>query len=301
MEARLERMWLLDPEQFDPMKDARGRERIERTMQLILASINIKDGLAVADLGCGYGEISRRLSKLKAKITAADAAANALKKVKELGSDSLELIQECLPNTKLKDSSYDLIICTEVIAYLNANDYRLFFSELSRLVKPEGRILFSTPLDIYSESPLERLTLLAETELKIEDWVFSYHYLQLRLLDFFKAPSRFYKGWKESSYRKKQLEERFGIGNWWYRCNSTPILAPAWLLVSWACKPICHLLEQNRSLLLGLEKICRFFWDTAGISHVIFIAQRRPLEEPTKIQAAEMKTQERPKKREVWE
>lgn len=298
--AKLERLWMLDPEQFNPHRNATERERIQRTLSLIKSYLPIKQKM-IADLGSGFGELSRQLRDEGGKVLAMDVASNALKKLKELGAESIEIVQDCLPNTKLKDCSYDLVLSTDVIAYLDPKDFRLFFSELSRLIKPEGYVVCSTPLDIYSEDPIERFSSIAETEFKIVEWVFSHHYLQLKILKFCRAPGRFVKGWQDPSYRAERLKNRSGFSNWWYVVNSSTLPAIFWFPISLAFRPLCYLLEQNRSMLLFLEKVCSFFWDTSGISHAIFIAQRRPLEEPTKSEIEGMKTQERPQKRQIWE
>ena len=100
--------------------------------------------------------------------------------------------QQCLPHTTLQEEHYDLVISTDAIAYLQQDDFRLYFSELARLVKPQGSLICSTPIDIHSEDALERFIHLAETEFEIEKWVFSYHAYFIRLTRLLASPlSRF--------------------------------------------------------------------------------------------------------------
>ena len=155
-------------------------------------------------------EIFKKLHQAGAQVLYVEAAANAIKYVELRGLSKLGISvkQAALPKTQLPDDAYDLVICLDVIADLPPEDFRLAVAELSRIVKSSGYVLCSTPIDIDSEDALERFSGLISTEFKIHEWKLSYHSLYLRLLDFLKAPKRFYKGWKEKDYLAKQLKSR---------------------------------------------------------------------------------------------
>ncbi|MBA2727277.1 MAG: class I SAM-dependent methyltransferase, partial [Parachlamydiaceae bacterium] len=120
----------------------------------------------------------------------------------------------------------------------------------------------------------------------------------IRISNFFKAPARFANAWKDHQYRKQQLSKRSGFGKWWYSMNTSKFLGWFWSGMQYLAYPIVSILENNRTVLLGLEKICRFLWTDSGISHAIFIGQRRPLIPPTK---EELLAIEPKHKRQVWE
>lgn len=296
MQAKYERIWLLKPEQCDSTRNCMERERLERTYHLIQDYFHIA-GKRIVDLGCGDGKLAKRLRNEDGIVQAVDIASNALKCLQQDHAEGIEVIQAALPETSLPDNGYDLVISTDVIAELNVSDHRLFFAELARLVKSTGYVVCSTPLDIHSEGALQRLAELAHTEFNIIQWVYSYHALYLRLLDFLSSPGCFVKAFRDNSYRQSELQARMGFSRIWFKCNSMLAAALLWIPISYLTDPLTKRLKQSRYTLLKLEKVCRFFSDINGISHVIFIGQRRPLEIPVPRQHPV----ERSKKREVWE
>ncbi len=296
-QAKFERLWLIAPEQFGSGKNCMELERIERTMQLICEMVQLKGCLA-ADLGCGDGELSRRLRDGGATVDAVDIASKAGEALKTHGMTNITFHQDYVPNTTLRDDFYDLVVSTEMVALLPHQEHRLYLSELARLVKPEGLTVCSTSLDMHSEDPLHTFSSLTDTEFKVEKWVVSHHRLYLRLLDFFAAPARFAKASKDREYRSLKLEERRGFSLRWFGWNSSKVAGLFWSIIQWVSNPFAHLLRRSRGLMLFLEKICRGIWSDRGITHAIWIGHRRPLEEETPVEQRPMETKH---KKQVWE
>lgn len=295
MRAKFERLWHLYPEQFDPRRNSMEEERIERTWHLLSEFVNPTDQLAV-DLGCGMGLLSQRLTEAGANVHAVDVATTALKKAESLIPRVASVSQDCLPKTLLKDDAYDIVLCTDVIAYLQPSEFRLFMAELSRLVRREGFVVCSTPIDFNSEDAVERFAELAETEFTVQKWVFSYHRLYIRLCALFEAPSLYVQAKSDPGYRFEQLNKRSGFGRAWFCLNSSPIPSLFWRGIQWMIHPVFQFLKHNRFLMFKLEKICHAIWDEAGISHAIFIAKRRPLTMTPEKPPEEMKH-----KKQLWE
>lgn len=295
-QAKLERLWLQNPEQFNSLRNCMERERINRTWNLLISSTSLRH-LKIADLGCGDGLLTERLSQQGADVDAIDIAAQPLEILKKKSLPCVKVLQDYLPRTALKDSSYNLVISTDVIAYLPRDQHRLYFSELARLMKPNGHVLCSTPLDINSEDAFQRFSSLTATEFLVERWVLSYHYLFLRLKDFLEAPKRFAQAGKEPDYRRRELNKRFSLNHYWFKINSTPLISKCWSVGAFLVSPLVSFVNQNTFILLNLEKISRFIWNERGISHAIFIGIRRPIviEEPAPQEF------ERKHKKQVWE
>lgn len=294
--AKFERIWLTDPESFNPMRNAMERERIARTLELTNESFSAS-GKKIADLGCGCGTLTIRLSEQGALMHAVDIASNALKRVQEAKIQNVTMSQDYVPETSLQDNAYDAVICTDLIAYLDPIQYRLFFSELARLIHSQGYVICSTAVDIDSDA-LQRFAGLAETEFKIEKWILSYHALYIRLHTILTAPSRYCRAWKEPEFKQKELSHRKRLSRKWFQLNSSPVLAKAWSIVNYPLQPLVNKLEQSRSILIGLENICKFIWSDSGISHALFIGTRKPLIETP---PEDTLPQERKYRKEVWE
>jgi len=297
VQAEFERLWNRNPKQFDPLRNCMERERLKRTFAMIEEDFNLS-GKLVVDLGCGRGVFSRRLQDGGAIVDAVDIAKNALKSLEEEDTRNIRSIHDYVPSTKLEDDRYDLVVCTDLIAYIKPREHRLTINELARLVKREGYIICSTPIDIHSEDAIERFAALAETDLEILQWRFSYHCLYIRFLDFFEAPRRFARARKDKTYCEKALNDRHHLARWWFKVNSLPVIGDFWGIAKYLTSPVANWVKQSRTVLLGLEKVCRLFWSESGISHAIFMARRRPLVEPTPVESQPI---ERKKKRTVWE
>jgi 2-polyprenyl-3-methyl-5-hydroxy-6-metoxy-1,4-benzoquinol methylase len=273
-EAKYERIWLTRPKRFDPNSNAIGRERIKTTLAVI-EQLTDPEGLEIIDIGCGCGPLARALAEKGAKVTASDIAQNALKRIPE--HPNIEKKQDALPITAFEDDKYDLCLCAEVIAELDHRDFRLAIAELCRVIKPEGQVLCSTPIDIYSEDAFDRFAALAETEFKIHTWMTNHYALYLKMLHFFKAPSKFFNAWHDKNRREEGFKHRHGLYLWWFKINSTTIPALIWAPIKIILSPLVYFLEQNRLCMKFFEKLCRFFQQDRGISHATFIGKRRPI------------------------
>jgi 2-polyprenyl-3-methyl-5-hydroxy-6-metoxy-1,4-benzoquinol methylase len=296
-QARFDRLWLTNPEQFNPLRNAIGKERLRRTLELIESKTTIQGKTAV-DLGCGSGIFCQYLRDAGASVDAIDISNNALKNLQETNSQGITAKQDFVPFTTLNDSSYDIVVSMELIGYLEPKEHRLYFSELARLVKDEGYVISSTAIDLGTEGAVQTFGALVETEFTIAAWKFSYNALAIHIADFLKGPERFAKAWQDPTYRKEQLAKRRNIGKYWFKLNSSKIVGSIWRALSIITRPIAHAFENSKSLMTVLEKICRPLWGESGISHIMFIGQRRPLIPPT---AEELQVNVPKQKRHVWE
>lgn len=294
-EAHFNHLWETEPQQFCPFRNCMEALRIKRTAELFQE--RDLNGKKTADLGCGYAVLAKKMAEKGASVDAVDIADIPLQRLEKKNS-AIHPLKEYVPHTRLADQDYDLVLCTELIGDLPKEEYRLFFSELCRLIKPEGRVICSTLLDVYTEGAIQQFASLAETEFTIEKWVLSYHYLWTLLLNFFKAPERFVKAAKDPVYRAQEIGKRRSIYRFWFKLNSAFLPSLFWRVGKWAFYPFTLLLKKSTTLLLMLESISRFFWQEEGISHAIFLAKRRPLFEPP---PPDQQPIERRTKKIVWE
>ena len=162
----------------------------------------------------------------------------------------------------------------------------------------DGLVACSTALDIDTEDPLERFAALGETEFIIDQWALSYHRLLIQLCRFFATPATFIKASRDQEMRRKEMEKRALFSRWWFRWNSTALMALIWRLINIAAAPLASGLRQNNHIMNVLERITKFFWSQSGISHALFIGRKRPLTFPL---PADKTPREMKHKRQVWE
>ena len=197
-ESLSETKWIQDPSQFNPYLTALKRDYFQKVKACFNESIA---GKSCVDLGSGSGMLSQFLADHGANVTAVDISKAALKTIED---PRIRKEQHFIPYTTLLDEEFDYVVATNLIAELPEAEHRLFFSELSRIVKPDGKILLSSPLDINSEDALQKLIYLTETEFEIDTIDLSYHRLYIRGLQFFK---KFCNWYEESDFILKTLEK----------------------------------------------------------------------------------------------
>ncbi len=180
-QAKMERLLYEEPDFLDVHKCCLQTLRIQRTLKAITLKMSLK-GKRIADLGAGGGELTHLLSMEGAFVDATDVATNALKYMQERNILKAKIIHDCLPHSKLQDSTYDVVICADVIADMPLNTHRILMSDLARMVKADGFIILSTELDFSTDYPLEHFENLAGTEFTIKECITCYHKLFIQCL-----------------------------------------------------------------------------------------------------------------------
>ncbi len=196
LQANLDRDWK-DRADLDSAWEQMRLERIMSVTQLIPVQ-----GKSIVDLGCGRGDIAVRLQQSGATVLAVDLSDKALALLKEKYNDQVMTRQDLIPYTNLEDDKYDIVISTDVIAEIDAREHPVYMSELYRLMKPEGRVICSTPVDVYSVDATQRFRALAERDFIVHTWRYSYHRLLIQLVD----RIGFLKGLKRSKRAIAALE-----------------------------------------------------------------------------------------------
>ena len=105
----------------------------------------------IADIGCGSGTV---LSLLRAqhigqRLIGVDlsAASLAALRTRHAGDPALVFQVGSIDATGLDSASCDLVICTETLEHLFPADFTAGLAEISRVLKPGGRLLASVPLE----------------------------------------------------------------------------------------------------------------------------------------------------------
>ncbi len=99
-------------------------------------------GLSVLELGGGIAELSRRLQKRGMKVTFVDLSESNIRRAKTLGFVAHKLDLNCgLPI--FNNEQFDGVVMLEIIEHVVAVEFLL--SEVSRVLKPGGFVILSTP------------------------------------------------------------------------------------------------------------------------------------------------------------
>ncbi|HNV71659.1 MAG TPA: class I SAM-dependent methyltransferase [Candidatus Ozemobacteraceae bacterium] len=100
------------------------------------------------DLGCGSGREMAALATLGTRVWGADSSMEMLHEIQVSYPEFRDqLIQCCLP-TRLpfRTASFELLLSVSVLMHLDIYDIPFVFSECRRVLKNQGKFLFSVPL-----------------------------------------------------------------------------------------------------------------------------------------------------------
>ncbi|MDC7217887.1 MAG: class I SAM-dependent methyltransferase, partial [Spirochaetales bacterium] len=107
------------------------------------------EGKTVLDLGCASGEHSRHLAKQGAHVTAIDISQTMIEILQQQSIENLSCYVQDLSNglPTEQDASFDIVISALTIHYLK--DLDLLFTDISRVLKPNGLFIFSTHHPVF--------------------------------------------------------------------------------------------------------------------------------------------------------
>ncbi|MDP9170898.1 MAG: methyltransferase domain-containing protein, partial [Acidobacteriota bacterium] len=107
----------------------------------------VHPGNSVLDAGCGSGYGAAALAAM-APVTAVDIAADAIRHARRhFASPAIRFLQAACESLPFADGSFDLVTAFEVIEHLER--WRELLTESSRVLKPGGVLLVSTPNKAY--------------------------------------------------------------------------------------------------------------------------------------------------------
>ena len=110
-----------------------------------LGNENVK-GKRILDLGCGYGWCEKSLLLKGAKeIVGVDISISDIEIAKKLKNKSLHFYVASATKLPFKYSSFDTVVCWEVLEHLVRGTENLLFKEVHRVLKPGGYLFLSTP------------------------------------------------------------------------------------------------------------------------------------------------------------
>ena len=115
-----------------------------KRLDIIRDMVAERSGMKIIEIGSGGGHVLRMFSR--SKLTANDVSGVFLNTAKKnLEGYDAEFIKGEINKLKLPESSFDRVICTEVLEH--TKDPTLILEEIARIVKPDGRAVITVPND----------------------------------------------------------------------------------------------------------------------------------------------------------
>src|SRR5258708_27096902 len=101
-------------------------------------------GKRVLEIGCNTGYGTKILSQICSEIVGVDLSVNALQVAAErYAGDNIEYLRIDGITLPFEDAAFDLVISFQVIEHIS--NYETYLSELKRVLKPDGLVIFTTP------------------------------------------------------------------------------------------------------------------------------------------------------------
>ena len=122
--------------------------RYDLYIKILESILPTEEKIKILDIGCALGDFTKRVWQLdpKNEIYGIDISENAIAMVSK-EYPNMKFKVESLPELSFRDNSFDLILCLEVLYYLNAEDRIKSLENIRRVLKPGGYLLFSGVLD----------------------------------------------------------------------------------------------------------------------------------------------------------
>lgn len=250
---------------------ARNGYQLFRHEQLITVLMTAVGGLSgrMLDLGCGTGELT---SKLAMEFRLEDAVGTDF--VPEIIDYAKTIHPELcfrvdsLPKIGCPSASFDLVVASEVLYYLDRGMRRDAMIEICRLLRPGGILLFSSALgDGYFQRDTVRAYVETRLEILSVSWQYNslYHWLTRPLQQ---AHSLRHVLCSGSQVSRKSVQARLDRLKWLLR-------RPGFLAL---LKCVCRIggaVERSRALPGLMNWVCRWL-PLLGPSNVTIVA-RKPL------------------------
>ena len=127
----------------------RVQQYLESEIRHLLGRIGPED--AVLELGCGYGRVAVRLAERAKSVVGVDVAEESLALARTLAGPDVRcefLLMDAL-HMSFQDGSFDVVACIQNgICAFGASQSELL-REALRVVRPGGRVIFSTYSDAF--------------------------------------------------------------------------------------------------------------------------------------------------------
>lgn len=116
-------------------------------------ALQFVEGMRVLDAACGTGYGSAILAQRAAAVTGIDISEEAIEYANsKYGNDTIDFKVASIDQLPFDDHCFDVVVSFETLEHVDETTQHNFLKEITRVIKPEGILIISTPNhDIYKK------------------------------------------------------------------------------------------------------------------------------------------------------
>src|SRR5258708_3411169 len=118
-----------------------GTEIARTSKQYTIDCVPDHGNLEILDVGCGSGVNSLALAAKGHQLHGVDLSEAAIERYRSSGFEGR--VRDLETGLSYADASFDIVFCSEVVEHMTSPD--LLVTEMSRVLKPGGQLILSTP------------------------------------------------------------------------------------------------------------------------------------------------------------
>ena len=122
--------------------------RYKKYISILKDIIPSNNKLMILDIGCGLGNFTNTIFSHDGRnsVIGTDISIKAVQQAHRTYPE-IFFLRNSLPNICFKEKTFDIVLCCEVLYYLNKVERINGISEIRRIIQPEGNLFLSVVLD----------------------------------------------------------------------------------------------------------------------------------------------------------
>lgn len=137
---------------YENFQDSENRLRKAEKFNYILNKLNVHDPNGIClDTGCSSGIITNSLAPLFRRILGVDIDMTAMQAIDKTENNNISYVLGDAMALPCPDQYFDAIVCSQTYEHVPSSD--VLFSEIDRVIKPGGILIFSGPNKTFPIEP----------------------------------------------------------------------------------------------------------------------------------------------------
>lgn len=114
-----------------------------RKMDMICKKIDLKEGMRVVDIGCGWGSLARYMAeKYGARVTGVSVSKNQIEYARSISCNGK--VEWKLQDYRLLEGTFDRVVSVGMFEHVGRKNYKIFMDKTREILEDDGMFLLHT-------------------------------------------------------------------------------------------------------------------------------------------------------------